>query len=920
MALANYTDLKSEIASYLARSDLTSVIPDFIKLSEAKLQRRFKDVTSLSATVSTNWLFTASPDVYLYGALLEAQPYLQDDARIATWAQIFEKVVAEVRHPDSGSAFTSYTSLKLAIADWLARPDIDSNIPNFIKLIEAKLQRKFKNVSSLSGTTTTNWVLTSHPDVYLYGSLLEAAPYLKDDARIPIWEQTLDKLIAEIRLPDTASNFTNFAGLQASIADWLNRPDLTNAIPNFIKLTEAKLQRRFVGVTALSVSNTTNWILTSHPDAYLYGALLEAEPYLQDDARIAVWKQAFETVITSIRLPNTSSNFNNFTGLKLAIADWLDRPDLTNAIPNFIDLAEAKLQRKFKGVTSLSGSVASNWLLTAHPDAYLYGSLVEAEPYLKDDARVAIWKAGFDEVVSQIRLPDITSTFTDYTGLKASIADWLNRSDLDNEIPNFIRLAEARFAIKFKSFSVLSTGSPTNSILTNYPDVYLYGTLVEAANYLQDNVNLPIWKQELENRLALVRVTDTTTAFDTYTGLQSAIIDWIARPDLSSNAPDFIKVAEVKLQRRFKGVTTLGGAVTTNWLLTAHPDVYLYASLVEAAGYINDEARATAWSAAYEASASSVRLPDSTSSFASYTGLQAAVADWLARPDLATAVPNFIRLAEAQFQRKFLNVTSLSGSVSTNWLLTNHPDIYLYGTLLESAPYLKDDARVALWQAEYDKRIVTVRNPTTSGGFTTYTTLQATIADWLNRPDLANVIPTFISLAEERLARDLRIREMLKVSTATTTAGDKTVGLPADFLEMRDLHLETNPIATIKYQSPSAFFRNAYASISGLPTQYTTLASELQFAPKPDSTYTLELLYYAKPPKLSSSVSTNVFLTACPDLLLYAALGESAPYLENDARVATWASLYDKGVNSLTVSDDSGEYAGSPLTISIATR
>lgn len=918
MALTNYSDLQTTIASYLARNDLTAQIPDFIKLTEAKLQRRFKGVTALSS--GNNWLFTANPDVYLYGALLEAQPYLQDDARIATWAQIFEKVVAEVRRTDTTSGFTSYAGLQAAIADWLDRPDIDVDIPNFIRLIEAKFRRKFKGVTSLSSSNTSNWLLLAHPDVYLYGSLLQSAPYLKDDPRVPVWEQILTQLMAEIRLPDTASNFSNYTGLQAAIADWLNRPDLTTVIPNFIRLTEAKLQRRFVGVTALSSTNTTNTILTSHPDAYLYGALLEAEPYLIDDARIAIWKAAFETVLVDIRLPSASANFSNYTGLRATIADWLDRPDLTNAIPNFIALAEAKLQRKFKGVTSLSSSVTSNWVLSAHPDAYLYGALVEAEPYLKDDARIAIWKAGFDEVISKIRLPDTASTFVDYAGLQASVADWLNRSDLNNEIPNFIRLAEARFAIKFKSFTGLSVAAPTNSILTSYPDIYLYGTLVEAATYLQDSINLPIWKQELENKLSLIRVADSATSLANYTGLQAAVIDWAERPDLTANVADFIQLAETKLQRRFKGVTTLTTGAPTNSLLTNYPDTYLYGALVELAAYIKDEAKAAAWKAVFNEAVASVRLPDSTSSFANYTGLQAAVTDWLARPDLATAVPNFIRLAEAQFQRKFVGVTTLGGAVTTNWLLTAHPDIYLYGTLLESAPYLKDDARVIVWQTEYDKRIVTVRNPTTSGGFTTYTTLQATIADWLNRPDLTNVIPTFISLAEARLVRDLRIREMLKVSTAVTTSGDKTVGLPADFLQMRDLHIETNPIATIKYQSPSVFFRNSNASVTGLPTQYTTLASELQFAPVPDSAYTIELLYYAKPPRLSSTVSTNVFLTTCPDLLLYAALGESAPYLENDARITTWATLYDKGVNSLTISDDGGEYAGSPLTISITNR
>jgi hypothetical protein len=80
------------------------------------------------------------------------------------------------------------------------------------------------------------------------------------------------------------------------------------------------------------------------------------------------------------------------------------------------------------------------------------------------------------------------------------------------------------------------------------------------------------------------------------------------------------------------------------------------------------------------------------------------------------------------------------------------------------------------------------------------------------------------------------------------------------------------------------------------------------------------MLYYAKPESLSNTVTTNVFLTVCPDLLLYGALGEAEPYLMNDARLQTWASLYDRGVTALTVSDDQGEYSGSPISISIATR
>jgi len=77
------------------------------------------------------------------------------------------------------------------------------------------------------------------------------------------------------------------------------------------------------------------------------------------------------------------------------------------------------------------------------------------------------------------------------------------------------------------------------------------------------------------------------------------------------------------------------------------------------------------------------------------------------------------------------------------------------------------------------------------------------------------------------------------------------------------------------------------------------------------------MIYYAAPSYLSSEVSSNVFLANCPDLLLYGALGEAEPYLMNDARLQTWASLYDRGLNSLTSSDDSSEYTGN-LSITTA--
>ena len=80
---------------------------------------------------------------------------------------------------------------------------------------------------------------------------------------------------------------------------------------------------------------------------------------------------------------------------------------------------------------------------------------------------------------------------------------------------------------------------------------------------------------------------------------------------------------------------------------------------------------------------------------------------------------------------------------------------------------------------------------------TDYSSLKSTIASYLGRSDLTSQIPDFIQLAEERLRRDLRTRQMLVVARADTTSGTETVGLPTDFLEMRDVHLRTTPAKSV---------------------------------------------------------------------------------------------------------------------------
>jgi hypothetical protein len=204
--------------------------------------------------------------------------------------------------------------------------------------------------------------------------------------------------------------------------------------------------------------------------------------------------------------------------------------------------------------------------------------------------------------------------------------------------------------------------------------------------------------------------------------------------------------------------------------------------------------------------------------------------------------------------------------------------------------------------------------------FTTYSALKTSIANYLGRTDLTDQIPDFITLAETRLQRELRTRPMLKSATATMTGGDNTVGLPTDFLEMRDLFVQGNPRQPVSYMSPSAFTRNARAEDSGKCIDYTILGLEMAFAPIPDAAYILEMLYYYKPTVLSDSNSSNVFLANYPDLLLYGSLAQAEPYLMNDARLATWAALYASTLELIITSDDSSEYNGVPLQMKLTSR
>ena len=202
--------------------------------------------------------------------------------------------------------------------------------------------------------------------------------------------------------------------------------------------------------------------------------------------------------------------------------------------------------------------------------------------------------------------------------------------------------------------------------------------------------------------------------------------------------------------------------------------------------------------------------------------------------------------------------------------------------------------------------------------FTSYDNLKTNIADYLARSDLTDKIPMFVALAEKRLNRDLRLRQTLQQSTYTLDSGFQ-VPTPSDFLEMKDIHIDANPIVNLNFKTVSQFYRLDNVSGSGNPINYTLVSNNFVLAPRPTGSSVINMTYYKIPKVLSDTNSSNEYLDVCPDLLLYASLVESAPFLMNDERLTTWEQLYTRGLTSITKSDEQSEFPAQPLAVQITT-
>lgn len=177
----------------------------------------------------------------------------------------------------------------------------------------------------------------------------------------------------------------------------------------------------------------------------------------------------------------------------------------------------------------------------------------------------------------------------------------------------------------------------------------------------------------------------------------------------------------------------------------------------------------------------------------------------------------------------------------------------------------------------------------------TYANLKTAIADFVDLAEADLALDDFIDMTESDLNKRLRVPEMVTRATATASTSSRFLAVPTGYLQMLKLRIDSTIPHLIEYVAP-AQLETFYVNAQGKPGYFTVVGDEMEFNRSFDSAYTLQMHYYKTIAALSGSNTTNDILTNYPELYLYGCLVHSAPYLQEDQRISTWASLYENGI------------------------
>jgi hypothetical protein len=184
MAITNYGELKTAVADWLNRDDLTSVIPTFIDLAHAKLNRRLRVREMIQrSTASVTTQFTRLPANFLSMRNIQLNVSTPKSLEYLSPEQMDQE-----RALGNTAREPVYYSIMGDNIEVFPSPDAAYEIE----------MTYHKELTALSADADTNWLLTKAPDSYLYGALLQAAPYLKDTAETSLWLQAHDMVVSEL--------------------------------------------------------------------------------------------------------------------------------------------------------------------------------------------------------------------------------------------------------------------------------------------------------------------------------------------------------------------------------------------------------------------------------------------------------------------------------------------------------------------------------------------------------------------------------------------------------------------------------------------------------------------------------------------------------------------------------------------------
>ena len=198
MAISNYSELTTAVANWLDRDDLTLRIPEFIALAEARFNRALR-LRSMEAKYSANTV-AGQRNLALPTGYIQMRNFQVNTSPLTTLSYVTPEIYDRIWGGSTSGTPKFYTILANEISL--------GPIPATVQEVEMLF---YKNFEHLSSVVATNWLIINAPDVYLYGAMMQAEPFIMNDERVPMWKMALDEAISSLQEQDNKDRHSGSA-------------------------------------------------------------------------------------------------------------------------------------------------------------------------------------------------------------------------------------------------------------------------------------------------------------------------------------------------------------------------------------------------------------------------------------------------------------------------------------------------------------------------------------------------------------------------------------------------------------------------------------------------------------------------------------------------------------------------------------